>query len=105
MPASPERDDLLARIAIARDDPALALEYFVLAPDVDAVQIPVSALATRDPAARTQPTNAQRRLALRKIHPDAVAGTSWRSSKPADRRAWREVPASPGGDEPGSSAP
>lgn len=96
MPASPERDDLLARIAMARNDPALALEYFVAAPDVDAVQSAVSALATRDPAAAyAVERTLNERLALQTIHPDAVAETYWRMGELANRRAWREVPASP----------
>ena len=96
MPASPERDDLLARIAMARNDPGLALEYFVAAPDVDAVQSAVNALATRDPgAAYAVERTLNARLALQTVHPDAVAETYWRMGELANRRAWREVPASP----------
>jgi len=95
LPASPERDELLARIAAARGDRALALEYFLAAPDVDAVQSVVSALAPGDPAAAydvERTLNA--RLSLQAIHPDAVAETYWRMGELANRRAWREIPAS-----------
>ena len=95
LPASPTRDALLARVAQARGDRVLGLEYFLAAPDVDAVEASVSSLATRDPAAGyalEQTLNA--RLALQATHPDAVAESSWRMGELANRRAWREIPAS-----------
>jgi tetratricopeptide (TPR) repeat protein len=95
LPASPERDELLARIAAAQGDGVLALEYFLAAPDVDAVQSAVSALAPRDPAAAYDLERAlNARLSLQTIHPDAVAETYWRMGELANRRAWREIPAS-----------
>jgi tetratricopeptide (TPR) repeat protein len=95
LPASPARDELLARIAASRGDRSLALEYFLAAPDVDAVQSTVSALATSDPASAyflERTLNA--RLSLQTIHPDAVAETNWRMGELANRRAWREIPGS-----------
>jgi hypothetical protein len=95
LPASPNRDELLARIAQARGDQVLAQEYFLAAPDVDAVQSVVRSLAVRDPAAAyavERTLNA--RLALQTTHPDAVAETYWRMGELANQRAWREVPAS-----------
>ncbi len=95
LPASAARDELLARIAASDGDPELALEYFLAAPDVDAVQSAVSSLATGDPAAAyflERTLNA--RLSLQTIHPDAVAETYWRMGELANRRAWREIPAS-----------
>jgi tetratricopeptide (TPR) repeat protein len=95
LPASPARDELLAHVAEARGDPVLALEYFLAAPDVDAVQSVVGALAIRDSAAAyalERTLNA--RLAIQTTHPDAVAETYWRMGELANRRAWSEVPAS-----------
>lgn len=96
LPASPTRDDLLGRIARARGEPDLALEYFLAAPDVDAVQAAANALAIRDPAAAYALERTLKvRLALLKTHPDGVAETYWRMGELANQRAWREVPASP----------
>jgi tetratricopeptide (TPR) repeat protein len=92
LPASPSRDELLARIAVAQDDPALALEYFLAAPDVDAVQTSVQARVTSDPAAAYALERAlNARLALTTTHPDALAETSWRMGELANRTAWRKV--------------
>jgi tetratricopeptide (TPR) repeat protein len=95
LPASPTRDELLAHIAAANGDPVLALEYFLAAPDVDAVQSAVTLLVARDPAAAyTLERTLNRRLALEATHPDGVAETYWRMGELANRRAWREIPAS-----------
>ena len=51
LPSSPVRDELLARVALLRGQPVLAVEYFLAAPDPDAVQAAVQVLAARDPAA------------------------------------------------------
>ena len=51
MPAIPERNELLARVAERRGDETLAIEYFFAAPDIDAVQRRAGELAKRDPAA------------------------------------------------------
>jgi tetratricopeptide (TPR) repeat protein len=96
LPASPIRDELLARIARARGDRVLALEYFLAAPDVDAVQTVVQSVARRDPAAAySLERTLNARLTREATHPDAVAETRWQMGELANRRAWREVPASP----------
>jgi len=93
LPASPARDELLARIAGARGDEQLALEYFLAAPDVSAVDAAAQALAVRSPAAGyAHETLLERRLALLTTHPDDVAETYFRLGQLANRQAWREVP-------------
>lgn len=92
LPASPARDRLLGRIAKARGDPMLELEYSLAAPDVDAVQSAVASLEIRSPAAAyalERTLNA--RLSLQTTHPDAVAESSWRMGELANERAWREI--------------
>ncbi|HEY5426128.1 MAG TPA: tetratricopeptide repeat protein [Candidatus Tumulicola sp.] len=92
LPASPSRDELLAHVARARGQSELALEYFLAAPDVDAVQSAATALAVRDPAAAYALERTLRaRLARLTTHPDGVAETSWRMGELANERAWREV--------------
>lgn len=79
LPASPARDELLARVAIARHDDGLALEYFVAAPDFDAVQARVSALTATDPARAYALESALKlRLTTLGTHPDAVAEAAFR---------------------------
>jgi tetratricopeptide (TPR) repeat protein len=96
LPASPVRDDLLARAAAAGDDAALAFEYYLAAPDVDAVESYVESVATRDPAKAYKLEGIlSRRLVLSGTHPDGVAETQWRMGLLANRRAWREIPDSP----------
>jgi tetratricopeptide (TPR) repeat protein len=96
LPASPSRDDLLARVALARGEGTLALEYFLAAPDVDAVQAAAERLAARSPAAGYRLERLLRvRLALLATHPDAVAQTYWRMGGLANRQAWREISGSP----------
>jgi tetratricopeptide (TPR) repeat protein len=96
LPASPVRDDLLGRAAAADGDQALAFEYFLAAPDVDAVERYVERVASHDPATAyaLERTLAQR-LASTATHPDAVAEAQWHMGLLANRRAWREIPASP----------
>ncbi|HEY1428816.1 MAG TPA: tetratricopeptide repeat protein [Candidatus Tumulicola sp.] len=96
LPASPVRDDLLGRAAAAGGDTALAYEYYLAAPDVDAIETYIESLATRDPAAayELERTLSQRLLAGGS-HPDAVAETQWHLGLLANRRAWREIPDSP----------
>jgi tetratricopeptide (TPR) repeat protein len=96
LPPSPVRDDLLGRAAAAGGDQALAFEYFLAAPDVDAVEHYVEGVAAHDPAAAyaLERTLAQR-LASTATHPDAVAEAQWHMGLLANRRAWREIPASP----------
>jgi tetratricopeptide (TPR) repeat protein len=96
LPASPSRDDLLGRAAAAGGDASLAFEYYLAAPDVDAVEAYVEAVALHDPAGAYElERTLSRRLALTGTHPDGVAETQWRMGLLANRRAWREIPASP----------
>lgn len=93
LPASPARDELLARIARAQGDEPLALEYFLAAPDVNAVDAAAQALAERSPAAGyALETLLERRLALLTTHPDDVGETYFRLGQLANRQAWREIP-------------
>jgi tetratricopeptide (TPR) repeat protein len=93
LPASPARDELLARIAAARGDRQLALEYFLAAPDVSAVDAAAQAAAVRSPAAGyALETLLERRLALLTTHPDDVAETYFRLGQLANRQAFREIP-------------
>lgn len=93
LPGSPSRDELLARIALARGEDQLALEYFIAAPDVDAVQTRIDALERRDPAAAYA---LERVLTIRvdklATHPDTVAETTFRMGEIANQQAFREVP-------------
>jgi tetratricopeptide (TPR) repeat protein len=95
LPASPIRDELLARVALTRGSLALAIEYFLAAPDPDAVNRSVKELAARDPAAAYSLERLlQVRLARSATHPDAVAEAYWQMGRLANRQAWREVPGS-----------
>lgn len=95
LPASPIRDDLLARVALMRGNLTLALEYFLAAPDPNAVDRSVQALAARDPAgAYALEHLLQIRLARSATHPDAVAEAYWEMGRLANRQAWRQVPGS-----------
>jgi tetratricopeptide (TPR) repeat protein len=95
LPGSPSRDELLARVARARGEQQLALEYFLAAPDVDAVRRAALALAVRDPAAAYALERLLKvRLALLTTHPDAVAEAYWQMGRLANRQAWRQVPGS-----------
>lgn len=96
LPPSPWRDETFARVSAARGDAALALEYELAAPNVDAVQAAVAGLLPSSPAAAYALERAlNARLSLTTTHPDAVAETSWRMGLLANRQAWREIPASP----------
>ncbi|HVA32980.1 MAG TPA: tetratricopeptide repeat protein [Candidatus Baltobacteraceae bacterium] len=95
LPASPTRDELLARVALARGQAELALEYFLAAPDVAEVQATAQARAATSPAAGYALERLlERRLALLATHPDDVADAYFAMSQLANRQAWREVPAS-----------
>lgn len=92
LPASPIRDDLLARIAQMRGESLLALEYFLAAPDPEAVQAFVEARAVHDPAQGYELERLlEARLALSSTHPDAVAEAYWRMGMLANREAWLQV--------------
>lgn len=74
----PARDELLARIALARGDRASALQYFFDAPDVDALRREAVRRAAVDPAGAYAFERAVRdRLTLLGTHPDAVAQADW----------------------------
>jgi tetratricopeptide (TPR) repeat protein len=93
LPASPLRDELLARVAQLRGEQSLALEYFLAAPDADAVELAAQALAARNPArAYELERELAARLAQLAAHPDALAEVSWRSGQLANRTAWVQVP-------------
>jgi tetratricopeptide (TPR) repeat protein len=95
LPASPVRDELLARVAQLRGEQSLALEYFLAAPDADAVELAAQALAARNPArAYELERELAARLAQLAAHPDALAEVSWRSGQLANRTAWVQVPGS-----------
>jgi hypothetical protein len=95
LPASPDRDELLARIAAADHDANLAFEYELAAPDVRAAQRAIEAQAQRDPgAAYALEGLLALRLTLLRTHPDDVAEANFRMGELANRQAWREVPAS-----------
>ncbi|HZY95628.1 MAG TPA: tetratricopeptide repeat protein [Candidatus Cybelea sp.] len=96
LPASPARDELLARIAWARGEQLLALEYFLAAADADAVQTVVEERAARNPADGYRLERLlETRLALIATHPDAMAEAYWRMGRLANREAWIQVPGSP----------
>jgi tetratricopeptide (TPR) repeat protein len=92
LPASPARDELFANIASMRGQALLAREYFLAAPDPDAVGRSADALAVRDPAAGYELEQLlEKRLALGGTHPDAVADAYWRMGRFANRQAWRQI--------------
>jgi tetratricopeptide (TPR) repeat protein len=96
LPASPGRDELLARIAAARGEPVLALEYSLAAFDSNAVQAAGRRLAVTDPqAAYKLERLLEVRLSDRATHPDAVAEARWQMGLFANEIAWRKVPGSP----------
>jgi tetratricopeptide (TPR) repeat protein len=95
LPESPSRDELLARIARARGQAQLALEYSLAAFDSDAVQAAAQRLAITDPqAAYALERLLELRLSRRATHPDAVAEAQWQMGLFADQIAWRKVPGS-----------
>jgi tetratricopeptide (TPR) repeat protein len=95
LPASPSRDELLARIAGAAGQAQLALEYSLAAFDSDAVQAAAQRLAVRDPqSAYDLEQLLELRLSRRAMHPDAVAEARWQMGLFANQVAWRKVPGS-----------
>jgi tetratricopeptide (TPR) repeat protein len=96
LPASPTRDELLGRVAQARNQQTLALEYFLAAPDAAAVNAAAEARAASNPAAGYALEQLlETRLALLATHPDTVAETDWRLGGLANRTAWIQLPGSP----------
>lgn len=86
LPASPVRNELLARCAQARGNHLLALEYYFAAPDVAAMQAEIAHLALTDPkAAYAVETHFRERLIALTTHPDAVADSYWISGEIASR--------------------
>lgn len=80
LPAIAVRNELLARIALARNDHVLAMEYFFAAPDVAALQREVLQIAVSDPvAAYEYERQVRNRLVSLRTHPDAVAEAYWES--------------------------
>jgi tetratricopeptide (TPR) repeat protein len=95
LPASPSRDELLARIAGARGQDPLALEYSLAAFDSDAVLAAAQRLAVTNPQGAYELERLlEARLSGRATHPDAVAEARWQMGLFADQVAWREVPGS-----------
>ena len=95
LPASPVRDELLARTALLRGQGTLAAEYFLAAPDPAAVDAAAQRLGSQDPAAGYALEGLLRdRLARSATHPDAVAQASWKMGRLANRQAWRQIPGS-----------
>ncbi len=78
LPPTPIRNELLGRIALARGDRVLAIEYFFAAPDIAALQHYVLGLARSDPArAYAVERRVRDRLRSLQTHPDAVAEACW----------------------------
>jgi tetratricopeptide (TPR) repeat protein len=78
MPASQRRDDMLARVALARGQNVLAGEYFFVADDIDELQQRVSALAANNVAVAFDfEARIRGRLIALRTHPDAVADSYW----------------------------
>jgi len=95
LPASPSRDELLARIAGARGQSQLALEYSLAAFDSDAVEAASQRLAVTDPQAAYELERLlEVRLSGRAMHPDAVAEARWQMGVFANQVAWGKVPGS-----------
>ena len=96
LPESPVRDELFARAALLRGQDALAIEYFLAAPDPAAIEASAQKLAANDPAAAyALEALLESRLAQTETHPDAVAESYWQMGRFANRQAWREIPGSP----------
>lgn len=80
LPPIAVRNELLAGIALARNDRVLAMEYFFAAPDVVALQREVLQIAAADPAAAfAYEQHVKDRLVSLRTHPDAVAEAYWES--------------------------
>ncbi len=96
LPASANRDELLARAAQSGGQDVLATEYFLAALDSDAVDAQAQYLARAEPAA-AYGLEAQlaAMLSARGGHPDALARARWQMGLLANRTAWGKVPGSP----------
>jgi tetratricopeptide (TPR) repeat protein len=80
--AGPVRNELLARIALARGQEQLATEYFFVAPDPVAVEAEVRKLMQSNmPAAADLEHRFRERLIALGTHPDLVAESYWHSGQ------------------------
>jgi tetratricopeptide (TPR) repeat protein len=87
LPSSGNRDDLLGFVAQARGDDRAALQYFVRAGDIEAIDSAVDRLQYRDPAyAYRLESGLKQRLQQSGTHPDAVAEAYWQLG----RLAWMQ---------------
>lgn len=94
MPATPPRNELLAQIADARGQAQLALEYYLVAPDVEAVGRYVAAMGVKDPVgAYVLESDLLAHLEALTTHPDAVADAYWRLGRLATRHGYLDPPA------------
>ncbi|MGC2130949.1 MAG: tetratricopeptide repeat protein [Candidatus Aquilonibacter sp.] len=81
VPPGPRRDDLLAQVAAAQGQTALARAYYFAADDVAATQAAIAQLARTDlPAAMQLEDRLRERLLLLGRHPDAVADSYYNSA-------------------------
>lgn len=95
LPPGPTRNELLGRIALARGDRVLALEYFFAAPDITALQREVVRVAQSNPvAAYAYERRVRKWLVTLRTHPDAVAEAYWRMGGLAAAAASRLPPRS-----------
>jgi tetratricopeptide (TPR) repeat protein len=89
MPANPARNELLAQIADTRGQSQLALEYYLVAPDVSAVDRYVKMMGIKDPVgAYALESDLLARLEALTTHPDAVAEAYWTLGRLATRRGF-----------------
>lgn len=91
LPPIAARNELLAKIAHARGQRQLALEYYLVAPDVNVVQREILERSQTDPAgAYALELTLRDRLEMLFTHPDAVAEAYWMLGRLADKRALAE---------------
>jgi tetratricopeptide (TPR) repeat protein len=89
MPNSAVKSELLGRIAEARDQPLLAREYFLVAPDVDEMQAQIATISRTNAAEAFDLEVAfKNRLESLTTHPDAVADAYWRMGQLTTLRAY-----------------
>jgi len=94
MPANASRNELLARIADERGQSQLALEYYLVAPDVAAVGRYVRAMGVKDPVgAYALESDLLAHLEALTTHPDAVAEAYWTLGRLATRHGYLDPPA------------
>ena len=94
MAPSVEREELLARIALARGDHAAAMGHFLDAADINALDAEVDRLrhADRIDEAYVLESATRERLARTGTHPDAVAESFWRSGELATAHGYENPP-------------